>query len=130
MSSDQVVLVNDGESAIHGLYSYSEPDIFTLTSLQQLHNVTDKVLVGDMESHRCVSDNTLRSLYDESDASYYVDKNVKTEMKFYDPSLELMVCTPYYHTPENKSQHLNGIVHELGSPYRYPIHEDKFLPYS
>nr|CAD7461657.1 unnamed protein product [Timema tahoe] len=41
---------------------------------------------------------------DESDASYYVDKNVKTEMKFYDPSLELMICTPYYHTPENKSQ--------------------------
>nr|CAD7443041.1 unnamed protein product [Timema bartmani] len=43
-------------------------------------------------------------LHDESDASYYVDKNVKTEMKFYDPSLELMICTPYYHTPENKSQ--------------------------
>nr|CAD7577045.1 unnamed protein product [Timema californicum] len=42
--------------------------------------------------------------HDESYASYYVDKNVKTEMKFLDPSLELMVCTPHYNTPENKAQ--------------------------
>nr|CAD7408903.1 unnamed protein product [Timema cristinae] len=43
-------------------------------------------------------------LHDESDALYYVDKTVKTEMKFYDSSLELMVCTPHYHTPDNKAQ--------------------------
>nr|CAD7445071.1 unnamed protein product [Timema bartmani] len=43
-------------------------------------------------------------LHEESDASYYVDKSVKTEIKVYDPSLELMVCTPFFHTPENKAQ--------------------------
>ncbi|CAG2057606.1 unnamed protein product, partial [Timema podura] len=60
------------------------------------------------EPECCVSPKTFppikEELHDESDASYYVDKNVKTEMKVYDPSQELMVCTQYFHTPENKAQ--------------------------
>nr|CAD7265659.1 unnamed protein product [Timema shepardi] len=69
---------------------------------------TKEELKDYQKSECCMSPKTFppikEELHDESYASYYVDKNVKTEMKFLDPSLELMVCTPHYNTPENKAQ--------------------------
>nr|CAD7416738.1 unnamed protein product [Timema poppensis] len=105
-ASSEVDIPLKSEECLEGeVHDKEEPDGCPVPNTFSL---TKNELYDYQEPECCMLPKTFppikEELHDESDALYYVDKTVKTETKFFDPSLELMVCTQHYNTPENKAQ--------------------------